>query len=101
MKNIYEFIIVGEVQDVAEFSIPIVKDNRFLSDDKNVTGWSWFPLTADTQVIELKTSTRPTNSELGLLTAMYPSFTVATVVDGYVTEIFADGVVNDETVTPR
>lgn len=71
-----DYVITGDFLELAEVMIPVMKESRFLSDKPNVKAFSWFPLTTETQCVEIEMTQRPTDSELEFLIREYQSLSI-------------------------
>lgn len=96
MKLVY--LITGDVNEIAGIIDNVRKENRFMSDAKNVEGFQWYPLDAYTQVAELSMTKEVDLAELQMLTKDLTSITIGRLYDGDVYDVISDGateVVND------
>lgn len=71
-----DYVITGDFLELSEVMIPVLKESRFLSDKPNVKSFSWFPLTTETQCVEIEMTQKPTDAELEFLIREYQSISI-------------------------
>lgn len=77
-----DYVITGDFRELAEVMIPVMKESRFLSDKPNVKGFAWYPITTETQCVEMELTSRPATEELEFLTRDYQSLSIGVFEDG-------------------
>jgi hypothetical protein len=77
-----DYVITGDFQELADVMIPVMKESRFLSDKPNVKGFAWYPITEQTQCVEIDLTIKPDNTELEFLTREYQSLSIGVFEDG-------------------
>ena len=85
-----DYIITGEFDQIASVMLPVMKESRFLSDNPNVKGFAWYPVTTSTQAVELELTSRPTDEELVFLAGQYTSLTFGVMNDGIVEKLISE-----------
>jgi hypothetical protein len=61
--------------------IPVMKESRFLSDKPNVKAFSWYPITTESQCVEIEMTQKPTDAELEFLIREYQSLSIGVFED--------------------
>ena len=85
-----QYIIAGDPNEVGAV-METVRDNRFLSDAKNVTSWNIKPLTEGVVWGVIDTSNTVNVDDLKLLTSEYTSLTIGVADgDGFVEKVVAE-----------
>lgn len=74
-----DYIITGDVNQISEMMIPVMKENRFLSDKPNVKSFTWYPVTTDVQAVEMAVTKRPTDEEISFLCRDFETLTVGVI----------------------
>lgn len=73
------YILTGQFEQLSDVMIPIMKESRFLSDKPNVKAFTWYPITTQTQAIELELTNKPTDQEISFLCREYSSLTIGVI----------------------
>lgn len=84
-----DYVITGDFQELADVMIPVMKESRFLSDKPNVKGFSWYPITAQTQCVEVELTTKLETTELEFLTREYQSLSIGVFDDGQLKRVIS------------
>jgi hypothetical protein len=71
-----DYVLTGDFQELATVMIPVMKESRFLSDKPNVKSFCWYPITAETQCVEMEMTQKPTDEELQFLIREYQSLSI-------------------------
>jgi hypothetical protein len=93
----YKYVIAGDKDEITPFMEVVLKERRFLSDEKNVADFAWYPLSTFMQAVDLYLQVPARREDLEFFTSEYKSLTIAEVDDkGNVFNTIADGeVLND------
>lgn len=89
-----DYIITGEFDELSKLMIPVMKENRFLSDIPNVKAFTWYPVTTEIQAVELDLTQKPTEQEITFLANEYTSLTIGVLDEAgnVVTLISSEGI---------
>ena len=77
-----DYVITGDFQELSELMIPVMKESRFLADKPNVKGFAWYPITTETQCVEIEVTNRPSDSEIEFLTRDFTSLSIGVFENG-------------------
>lgn len=88
-----KYIITGDIQEMATLVEQARHEGRFMSDDKNLESFRWYPLTDETHVLEvwLEEGKKIDERELAILTREYRSITIGIVEGIAVKTVIAEG----------
>lgn len=88
-----KYIITGDVDEIVGVAEQARTEGRFMSDTPNLESFRWYPLTEDTQVLEvwLEGDTVIDERELAILTREYTSLTIGIVEGLAVKKVIAEG----------
>jgi hypothetical protein len=94
----YKYIIAGDKDEITPFMDVVLKERRFLSDNKNVADFAWYPLSTFMQAVDLYLDLPARQEELMFFSSEYKSLTIAQVdKDDKVMVTIADGEVLNDT----
>lgn len=94
--NKIDYIITGDFGELSEIMIPVMKENRLLSDKPNVKAFTWYPISEQMQCVEIELSSRPNEQELSFLCDEFTSITLAVMDEkGGVLKLISAGVVEE------
>lgn len=82
-----DYVITGDFEELSEMMIPVMKESRFLSDKPNVVAFTWYPITEQTQCVELEVTQKASNEEIAFLIRDLTSLSVGVFEEGNLTEI--------------
>jgi hypothetical protein len=71
-----DYVLTGDFQELATVMIPVMKESRFLSDKPNVKSFCWYPISEETQCVEMEMTQKPTDEELQFLIREYQSLSI-------------------------
>lgn len=88
-----KYIITGDIEEIATLVEQARHEGRFMSDDKNLESFRWYPLTDETQVLEvwLEEGKKIDERELAILSREYRSLTIGVVEGLTVKTVIAEG----------
>lgn len=76
-----DYVMTGDFEELASIMLPVMKESRFLSDKPNVKGFSWYPVTIETQCVEMELTQKCTDAELEFLVREYQSVSIGVFED--------------------
>lgn len=71
-----DYVMTGDFEELTSVMLPVMKESRFLSDKPNVKGFSWYPVTTETQCVEMELTQKCTDAELEFLVREYQSVSI-------------------------
>ncbi len=98
------YIITGDIEEIAKVAESVREYSRFLSDKANISAYKWYPITPETQVLEVDLGEEVAQAELEILTKDLTSLTIGRLYDGILRDVISYGeteVVDDETNATR
>lgn len=84
-----DYVITGDFKELADVMIPVMKESRFLSDKPNVKGFAWYPITTETQCVEIELTNRPETAELEFLVREYQSLSIGVFEAGQLKRVIS------------
>ena len=91
-----DYVITGDFEELSEMMIPVMKESRFLSDKPNVVAFTWYPITEQTQCVELDLTSKPTDAEVEFLIREMTSLSFGVFEDGNLQRVISlEEIMND------
>ena len=90
-NNLTEYLISGDFEQIGALMELPVKSMRFMSDSPNIESFRWYPITEDTQAVEMLLNKPLSTEEIEFLTEEYRSLTIAKLEKGEVTVVTSEG----------
>lgn len=91
-----DFVITGDFQELSDMMLPVMKESRFLSDKPNVVAFTWYPITEETQCVELQLTSKPNEQEIEFLVREMTSLSFGVFEDGDLKRVISlEEIVND------
>lgn len=88
-----KYIVTGDTDELLNLVAQARHEGRFMSDKPNLESFRWYPITTDTQVLEvwMEEGKKIDERELAILTREYTSLTIGVVEGIAVKTVIADG----------